>query len=176
MLKGKSQETDNSGAQQKEIPEQKIYTKTSKETIKAKEFFVKFWPYFLITIPIIVAIFVRYQAIGLTISDDWATNNVVNFFRDQIREQVRNQYPDLPDENLNRIANEQFEKFAPENQKTIDEQISINSERYKDFFQYESGSKSYTYMGDIDSYYWLRQARNIVEKGYNCDVIENGVC
>lgn len=143
---------------------------------KEKHFFVKYWPYFLIIIPIIIAIFVRYQSIGLTIADDWAADNVRNFFRDQIKSQISQQYPDLPEANLEKITDEQFIKFVKENKKIIDEQIALNAEQYKDFFQYESGSHSYPYMGDIDSYYWLRQAKNIVERGYNCDVIENGIC
>src|SRR3989338_2423372 len=151
-----------------------------KNALKSKKekqhFFVKYWPYFLIIIPIIIAIFVRHQSIGLTIADDWAADNVRNFFRDQIKSQISRQYPDLPEANLERITDEQFIKFAKENKKIIDEQIALNAEQYKDFFQYESGSHSYPYMGDIDSYYWLRQAKNIVEKGYNCDAIENGVC
>src|SRR3989338_4072460 len=143
---------------------------------KVRSFFIKYWPYFLIIIPIIIAIFARYQAIGLTIADDWAADNVNNCFRDQIKSQISQQYPDLPEANLEKITDEQFMKFAKENKNIIDEQIALNAEQYKDFFQYESGSHSYPYMGDIDSYYWLRQAKNIVEKGYNCDVIEDGVC
>ncbi|MEK6876832.1 MAG: STT3 domain-containing protein, partial [Nanoarchaeota archaeon] len=110
------------------------------------------------------------------IADDWAADNVRNFFRDQIKSQLSQQYPDLPEANLEKITDEQFIKFSKENKKIIDEQIALNAEQYKDFFQYESGAHSYPYMGDIDSYYWLRQAKNIVEKGYNCDIIENGVC
>ena len=174
MLKSKKENAHNADIQQNEIPEE---VKISRGAAKnAKHFFVKYWPYFLIIIPIIIVIFVRYQSIGLTIADDWAEDNVRNFFRDQIKSQISQQYPDLPEANLEKITDEQFIKFAKENKKIIDEQIALNAEQYKDFFQYESGSHSYPYMGDIDSYYWLRQARNIVEKGYNCDVIENGVC
>src|SRR3990167_8104284 len=84
MLKSKREEPSNAGIQQNEVPEQ---TKIERAKIsgeaakKAKDFFVKYWPYFLIIIPIIIVIFVRYQSIGLTIADDWAEDNVRNFFR-----------------------------------------------------------------------------------------------
>jgi len=173
-LKSKKKEHYKEDIQQKDVSEE---IKISKETAKnAKHFFVKYWHYFLIIIPIIIAIFVRYQSIGLTIADDWSANNVRDFFRGEIKSQISRQYPDLPEANLERIADEQFMKFAKENKKIIDEQTALNAEQYKDFFQYESGSRSYPYMGDIDSYYWLRQAKNIVEKGHNCDVIKNGIC
>ncbi len=173
-LKSKKEEHYNEDIQQKDVPKEIKISKGAAKNVK--HFFVKYWPYFLIVIPIIIAIFVRYQSIGLTIADDWAANNVHDFFRDQIKSQISQQYPDLPEANLERIADEQFIKFAKENKKIIDWQIALNAEQYKDFFQYESGSHSYTYMGDIDSYYWLRQAKNIVEKGSICDVVENGVC
>jgi len=180
MFKSKMEEqSHNADIQQTNIQQKEIsgQVKISKEAAKnVKRFFVKYWPYFLIIIPIIIVIFVRYQSIGLTIADDWSADNVNNFFRDQIKSQISQQYPDLPEANLEKIADEQFIKFAKENKKIIDEQIALNAEQYKDFFQYESGTHSYPYMGDIDSYYWLRQAKNIVEKGYNCDAIENGVC
>src|SRR3989338_1027823 len=177
-LKSKKENADNTGAhagaQQNEISEGAKISKAPAKSIS--HFFVRCWPYFLVIIPIVIVIFVRYQSIGLTIADDWAEDNVRNFFRDQIKSQVSQQYPDLPEANLEKITGEQFIKFAEENKKIIDKQIALNTEQYKDFFQYESGSHSYPYIGDIDSYYWLRQAKNIVEKGYNCDVIENGIC
>src|SRR3989338_9750617 len=180
MFKSKMEEqSHNADIQQTNIQQKEIsgQVKISKEAAKnVKRFFVKYWPYFLIIIPIIIVIFVRYQSIGLTIADDWSADNVNNFFRDQIKSQISQQYPDLPEANLEKIADEQFIKFAKENKKIIDEQIALNAEQYKDFFQYESGTHSYPYMGDIDSYYWLRQAKNIIEKGHSCDVIENGVC
>lgn len=183
-LKSKKEKAYNANIQQTDIQQKESseqtkieQTKTIKGTAKnVKHFFVKYWPYFLIIIPIIITIFVRYQAIGLTIADDWSEGNVRNFFREQIKSQISQQYPELPEANLEKITDEQFIKFVKENKKVIDEQIVLNAEQYKDFFQYESGSRSYTYMGDIDSYYWLRQAKNIVERGYNCDVIEEGVC
>src|SRR3989338_2932491 len=99
MLKSKKEEQSyNGNIREKEIPKE---TKISKAAAKnVKHFFVKYWPYFLIIIPIIVAIFVRYQSIGLTIADDWAEDNVRNFFRDQIKSQITQQYPDLPEANL----------------------------------------------------------------------------
>ena len=177
-LKSKKENADNTGAhagaQQNEISEGAKISKAPAKSIS--HFFVRCWPYFLVIIPIVIVIFVRYQSIGLTIADDWAEDNVRNFFRDQIKSQVSQQYPDLPEANLEKITGEQFIKFAEENKKIIDEQVALNAEQYKDFFQYESGAHSYPYIGDIDSYYWLRQAKNIVEKEYICDVVENGVC
>src|SRR3989338_7551959 len=161
MLKSKKEKAYNADTQQTEIQQNEISEgiKISKETTKnVKHFFVKYWPYFLRMIPFIISIFVRNQSLGLTMADDWSEANVRNFFRDQIKSQISKQYPDLPEANLERITDEQFMRFVKENKKTIDEQVALNAEQYRDFFQYESGNHSYPYMDDIDSYYWLRRS------------------
>ena len=147
-----------------------------KALAKAKNALMKWWPYFFIIIPILVVIIVRSQTIDLTLLDEYAKNNVYNYYRSQIQSQISQQYPSLPQENLQRLADEQFGQILKTNKAQVEQQILEASRQSKDFYQYESGSHSYPYMGDIDSYYWLRQARNIVEKGYNCDVVENGIC
>ena len=147
-----------------------------KALAKAKNALIKWWPYFFIIIPILIVIIVRSQTIELTLLDEYAQTNVYNYYRSQIEGQIKQQYPNLPQENLQGLADEQLNNFLKSNKAQIEQQILGSAKQSKDFYQYESGSHSYPYMGDIDSYYWLRQARNIVEKGYNCDVVENRVC
>ena len=147
-----------------------------KALAKAKNALIKWWPYFFIIIPILIVIIVRSQTIELTLLDEYAQTNVYNYYRSQIEGQIKQQYQNLPQENLQGLADEQLNNFLKSNKAQVEQQILGSAKQSKDFYQYESGSHSYPYMGDIDSYYWLRQARNIVEKGYNCDVVENGVC
>ena len=143
---------------------------------KIKNFYKKYWPYFLIIVPILLTIFIRVQPLELTITNDWATNSVYNYYHSAIQDQVKQKYPNLPDTNLQPIVDQQFDEFISQNKATVQQQIAATSTSLKAFFQYDSGSHQYAYMGDIDSYYWLRQARNIEEKGVPCDTIENGVC
>ncbi|MBI2134483.1 hypothetical protein HYU09_00700 [Candidatus Woesearchaeota archaeon] len=151
--------------------------KISSESVKkAKSIFLRYWPYLLTIIPILITIIVRSQSIDLTITDDLAKDSVYNFYRDSISSQLRQQYRNLPNENIQGLIDEQFREFLKGNKEQVERQIKEASGNMRSFYQYESGSKSYPYMGDIDSYYWLRQARNIVEKGHNCDVVENGLC
>lgn len=138
--------------------------------------FVKYWPYLLVIIPIFITLFIRAQTIDLAIADDWAASAVYNFYKGNMDSQLRQQYKNLPEENLNKLSDEQLNIFLEENKDNVKGQIKVTSNQMKNFYQYESGIHSYTYMGDIDSYYWLRQARNILEKGHICDVIENNIC
>ncbi|MBI2139584.1 hypothetical protein HYU14_01560 [Candidatus Woesearchaeota archaeon] len=143
---------------------------------KVKKALFKYWPYLLIIIPILITVNVREQTLNLTIADDWARNAVYDYYRNQITGQVRQQYPNLPDQNIQGIVNDEFQKFVNSNQALVRDQMRGTAQNFKEYFQYESGSKKYAYMGDIDSYYWLRAARNLEQKGTICDLIEDGNC
>lgn len=39
-----------------------------------------------------------------------------------------------------------------------------------------NGGPSYVYLGDFDSYLWLRQARNVLEHGSACDLPSDDIC
>ncbi|MBI2576383.1 hypothetical protein HYV84_04150 [Candidatus Woesearchaeota archaeon] len=143
---------------------------------KAKKLFANHWKLLLVLIPIIVTLYVRDQAPALTITDEWARNSANNYYQNQIANQIRQQYPNLPDNNLKPLIEKQFKDFLSQNKENVNAQAKELSQGYKEYFRYESGSSKYTYIGDIDSYYWLRFARNVVDKGTVCDAVEDGIC
>ncbi len=138
---------------------------------KAKELFLKYYPVLLLLIPLILAITVRMESDKLSMTDDWARNSVYNYYQMQIKAQVNSQYPNMPDANKNQVVTEQFAEFLKTNKDQIEQQIPQLSSQYKSYFQDENG---YRYMPDIDSYFYLRYARNIVETGHPYDKLENG--
>jgi len=141
-------------------------------------FFKKYGTYFLILIPIILTIFLRLQPMYLPTTDDWAENSVNSFYRNQVVQQVNAQYPNLPDANKQALIESELQRLLSENKGTIDQQIAGASQQFKERLMYESGDSKYVYLGDIDSYYWLREARKIVETGTPCDEVnyENNLC
>jgi dolichyl-diphosphooligosaccharide--protein glycosyltransferase len=51
------------------------------------------------------------------------------------------------------------------------------SARLQDEWRYqEPDGGAYVYLGDFDSYTWLRMARNYLRTGTTCDALENGEC
>ncbi|MBI2138269.1 hypothetical protein HYU13_01655, partial [Candidatus Woesearchaeota archaeon] len=136
----------------------------------------KSWPLLLLIIPLFITAYVRAQTINLTIADDWGKGNVYEYYQRQFTEQAKKQYPNLPEANLKKIIDGEFKKFLKENGGQLDEQSKQNAAQLRNFFQYESGTTKYPYMGDIDSYYWLRQARNLLEKDSICDLAEGDLC
>ena len=143
------------------------------EEIDLKEigaFLKKFQIVFLLLIPIILSILLRVQPAYLPITDDWATNSVYTYFRSQIRAQIDQQYPNLPDQNKNRLIESEFQKFLSEQKTLVDDQIKGTSEYFKSRLQDENGQ---TYLLAIDPYFWWRHAKNIIENGHPGDELRN---
>lgn len=141
-------------------------------------FFKRYSTFFLMLIPILLVIYLRVQPMQLQATDEWAQNAVYNFYRDQVVSQVNQQYPNLPDANKNALIEAEFERLLQENGAVVEQQIDATSQQFKERMMYESGDDKYVYLGDIDSYFWLRDARKIIETGRNCDEVdeEKGLC
>ncbi|MBI3027789.1 hypothetical protein HYY70_06790 [Candidatus Woesearchaeota archaeon] len=138
----------------------------------AIDFFKKYGVVFIALIPIFISIYVRMQAGFLPVTDSWATNSVINGVRSQIMSSISQQYPNLPEANRNALVDTELQKVISQNKKQIDDQIRATSAYFKSFFQDENGKN---YMPDIDPYYWVRYAKNILEHGHPGDVLRDGV-
>ncbi|MBW2981208.1 hypothetical protein KY360_07365 [Candidatus Woesearchaeota archaeon] len=135
------------------------------------EFFVKYKLVFLLLIPLFLSIFLRVQPAYLPITDNWAKNNVYNYFKDQIRTQINQQYPNLPGQNKDVLVEREFQKFLSEQKSMLDQQIEGTSAHFKTRLQNENGQ---TYLLAIDPYFWARHARNIIENAHPGDELRDG--
>ncbi|MEM4260273.1 MAG: STT3 domain-containing protein [Candidatus Woesearchaeota archaeon] len=131
---------------------------------------------FLLLIPIIITIYIRLQPQYLPVTDQWAENSVYTYYRNSIAQAVNSQYPNLPQQNKNALIDTEFNKFLSENSNEVQQQIKSTSEFFKEGFRYEENGYKYTFLGDLDSYYFLRQARNLELKGSICDKVIEGKC
>ncbi|GIU68966.1 MAG: hypothetical protein KatS3mg002_0202 [Candidatus Woesearchaeota archaeon] len=131
----------------------------------------------LILIPLGISTYIRLQPYNMPITYDWAKNSVENYYKNSIIQQVNAQYPNLPESQKNTLVYKQWTEFYSKNKEQIEEQIKQTGEYFKTGFHYEENGATHTFLGDLDSYYYLRQARNIKDKGYVCDYIDNyGTC
>jgi dolichyl-diphosphooligosaccharide--protein glycosyltransferase len=113
----------------------------------------------------------------MPVTDDWSRNSVENYYKNSIVQQVNTQYPNLPAAQKNTIVDKQWNDFYTANKVQLEERIVQTSLYFKTGFQYEENGATHTFLGDLDSYYYLRQARNVQEKGYVCDYIaDDGKC
>ncbi|MBN2421712.1 hypothetical protein JXB41_00675 [Candidatus Woesearchaeota archaeon] len=133
--------------------------------------FAKYSVFLLVLIPIILNIHFRLYPNYLPITDDFATQSVYNYIRSDIANQVNSEYPNLPQQNKDALINERFNIILNQQKDAVEQAVKQNSEFLKSKFKDENG---YTYLGDIDSYFYMRYARNIVEKGHYGDEIRQG--
>jgi len=139
---------------------------------KFSNFFVKHRVLLFLIIPIFLSIFLRVQPAYLPITDEWATNSVIDNLRSQIRGQINQQYPNLPEQNRNTLVETELQKVLREQKSQISQQITATSNFFKSKLQDDTGQ---TYLLAIDPYFWMRHSKNILENGHAGDEIKNGV-
>ncbi|MGV8141232.1 MAG: STT3 domain-containing protein, partial [Candidatus Woesearchaeota archaeon] len=130
----------------------------------------------LLLIPVILTVYIRTVPWDMPITGEWAENSVYNYYKNGIAQQVNAQYPNLPTQQKQKLVEQQFAEFQKSNQQQLDDQSLQTSEYFKTGFQYQENNNTYTFLGDLDSYYFLRFARNLEEKGMICDEIVEGNC
>jgi len=133
---------------------------TSKTLIK---FTKKYQVVLLILIPILISTFFRMYPADMPITDEWAESSVYNNLRNQIRSQVNQEYPNLPDANKNILVEAEFEKVLKQEKKQIDDQIKSTSDYFKSKMQDDSGQ---TYLLAIDPYLWYGESYNYINNGH----------
>ncbi len=139
---------------------------------KGLAFLDKYKVVFLIMIPIILSVYFRMYPAYLPITDDWATNSVNNYYKNQILAQVNQQYPNLPDANKDALVNEEFNKLLKEQGDLMNQQIEQTSQQFKEQFKDEQG---HTYLGSIDPYYYQRHIENYLERGQAGTIYTNEI-
>ncbi len=130
----------------------------------------------LVLIPVILTIYVRTLPQYLPATESWAENSVYNYYRNGIVQQVNAQYPNLPQAQRDTLINQQFEQFKAANMADLDASVKQTSDYFKTGFRYTENGKEWTFLGDLDSYTYLRYARNIEQKGMVCDELRDGKC
>ncbi len=165
-------EIDKAEKQYVRIKSETIEDEISFDFDKAKKFIFQYSAFFLILIPIILTLMIRLQTNDLPVTDSWAQGTVNNYFQSQIRAQIDTQYPNLPDTTKSKLVSDNYAQYYTQNKAQIDAQAQQISQQYKQYFKDDNG---YTYLSDIDSYMWLRQADNILKKGTVADKIVDGM-
>ena len=134
---------------------------------------------FLIFILVYLSVSLRYQTYNLPAINKLVEDNFKQNYLQNIENQIKLQNPFLQTspEGLKKIqyeAQQKFNEVFPQvwNNKTVRDYVNKEVTDIKNgYFRDKSGV---TYLMAIDPYYWLRNARNIVEHGYSYDVKING--
>lgn len=131
----------------------------------------------LLIAAMVLVFYVRMLPASLPVTDDWAEQSVRQNIQSQVAQQVNAQYPSLPQTNKDRLIQQRTDEFLEQNKAQLEAAESSLSEQLKQSMRYEGADgRQYTYLGDLDSYFWIRYTRNWLETGTVCDAIEDGVC
>jgi len=110
----------------------------------------------------------RMYAISLPDLDYAAKVELNSEMRGLIRDEVDNYYPGLPLKERKKIIEKEFKRSIKENKEAVERKIEKKASEKKSFYRNSAGS---TYMFGIDSYYWLRLTKNLIQKGHIGDRI-----
>ena len=120
-------------------------------------------PVVLILITMLFSIYFRTMPLDLPITDEWAENNVHNFYHNQIEGQINSQYPNLPPQNRAALVEKEFNKKLKDNQDQIQNDVKILSSQYKEQFRDDDGT---LYLLGIDPWHFYRQSYYVLKNGY----------
>ncbi|MBI2576032.1 hypothetical protein HYV84_02375 [Candidatus Woesearchaeota archaeon] len=126
----------------------------------------KIVPLLFILLPIILSVILRIQPVNLPITDTWAEDAVFGGIKNNIRAQIDQQFPNLPEQNKAPIIESEFARLRNANKNALERQIQAQSQFFKSAFRDENGIN---YLQEIDPYYWLRLSRNVISRGHPGD-------
>ncbi len=116
----------------------------------------------------------RMQSEKLHVADSAAASSVDNFLAQQADALARQQYPNLPEANRQKVVEDLKKKVREEAGEQLESERKRLAQEIRDHYSYEVDGRKFLYMPDIDPYFYLRYARNVVEKGHFYDVLKDG--
>jgi dolichyl-diphosphooligosaccharide--protein glycosyltransferase len=123
-----------------------------------------------------VVLWIRTMPLSIPAAGDLAEQIVARNVREQIAPQVMRQVPGNEEEQKDYVEGAAREWIKRHQAEYDAARASIAAEVKSDFsFEAEDGRR-YAYLGDYDSYVWLRNARNYLSRGTTCDAITDGEC
>jgi dolichyl-phosphooligosaccharide-protein glycotransferase len=126
----------------------------------------------LILIAMYLAFFYRMYPVTLPVTDIWAQSSVEGQFKAQISQQVRQEFPNLPQQNIDAKVNDIFLENYKNNKQQIDSQVQQTSDYFRSRLQDKDNK---TYLLAIDPYYYWRLTKNHVQNGHPGEFEEDGV-
>jgi len=119
-------------------------------------------------------IWMRMQVKDLPMAESAAASSVENYITNQVNTEVQQKYPNLPEENRKKVADDLKKKIKEENKDQFASETKRLAQEVRNQYSYEENNQTFLYMPDIDPYFYLRYARNIVEKGHVYDELKDG--
>lgn len=121
-----------------------------------------------------VVCWLRLLPLSLAVLDDRAEELVRRRISQRIAQASASSSASAPGQEERR---RQVEKWIAEHRQAFEAERAQVAQRLKAQLRYQGDDgKEYVYLGDFDSYVWLRNARNYLQNGATCDAVVAGKC
>ena len=125
----------------------------------------------LILIPLSLNFYLRSEPNNLPLMDEFAQQQVLNFYSQQITSEVNKKFAYLPEQQRQRLINEQLNKLLSDSSDEINKQIKQTSDMLKSRYKDDNND---TYLLAIDPYLQYYYTENYVNTGTYGDKIIDG--
>src|SRR5262249_1234788 len=117
---------------------------------------------------------IRLDPQSLLVADDWADQLV----RRQLYNRVSREVPQhVPQSQRDAQANVLLNQWIDQHKGQFEADKAAAAQHLKSQLSYTGNDgREYVYLGDLDSYLWLRHARNYLRTGTPCDAVVDGAC
>lgn len=129
-------------------------------------------PLLFILIAVIASVYLRTMPLRMPIAEQWAAESVDNYYGGQIQASFNEQYPHLPPQNRQLLADREYQQFKEKNKQQIESQTKELAEQYRNAFRDSEGT---VYLLGIDPYYYYHQTSLVLENGYPGSSLKEGV-
>ncbi|MBI4016951.1 MAG: hypothetical protein HY363_04640 [Candidatus Aenigmarchaeota archaeon] len=119
-------------------------------------------------------LWVRMQTKGMAHAYTLAAKDVTEDTLAYLEQKIGEKLPDKTVQERKKLAVQEFFRKRNYYWELMQSKIDKRAKEYRAAFAYEQGNKMYSYIYNIDSFYFLRFARNIIEKGEYGDSLKDG--
>ncbi|MBI4141968.1 hypothetical protein HY484_03530, partial [Candidatus Woesearchaeota archaeon] len=116
----------------------------------------------------------RLQSDDILLSEKAANDIVYDSFYRKFYTALTKQQPNLPEQTKEEIIRKNLDTIFDTDPLILNEKAKISA-AVKNEYQYITNGRKYTYLHDIDTYYYLRRADNVLKRGHAGDTIKNGI-
>lgn len=125
----------------------------------------------LLIIPMALSFNFRMQPASLPLMEQQAANNVMNYYKSQITNDIQSKYAYLPPEKQADLVNKQLALFLKQGKEQVKSQIKETSDYMKSRVQNKNGD---TYLIAIDPWMQYKYTKNYIDNGAVGDTLING--
>jgi hypothetical protein len=121
-----------------------------------------------------LVLWIRLLPLSLPVAERWAEDSVWQSVRQRVAQNVGSTYPPAKAQSEIELKARQWVERHPAE---FERDLAVTSRELKAKMQFEGeDGRQHVYLGDFDSYLWLRNARTYLDKGTTCDAVVNGEC